>query len=125
MSTPPGYPTVSPYFIVSDARATLAFLRDLFGGEVLRTHADDEGRVRHAEVRIDDSVVMLADAAPEWPPQPAHAHVYVADVDATYAKALELGAESVQEPVRKDDPDKRGGVKGRGGVTWWIATPGS
>jgi uncharacterized glyoxalase superfamily protein PhnB len=49
-------------------------------------------------------------------------HVYVRDVDATYRRALEAGATSVQEPVQKGDPDKRGGVKDAGGTTWWIAT---
>jgi uncharacterized glyoxalase superfamily protein PhnB len=54
---------------------------------------------------------------------PAHVHVYVPDVDATYAAALAAGATSVQTPdQRKDDEDKRGGVKDPGGTTWWIAT---
>jgi uncharacterized glyoxalase superfamily protein PhnB len=77
----------------------------------------------HAEVRIDDTVVMLADPpAPDRTPVPAHVHVYVEDVDATYRRALEAGAASVQEPVQKRDEDKRGGVKDSGGTTWWIAT---
>jgi len=49
-------------------------------------------------------------------------HVYVSDVDATYARALKAGAESVQVPEKKDDEDKRGGVKDAGGTTWWIST---
>ena len=48
--------------------------------------------------------------------------VDVEDVDATYRRGLEAGATSVQEPVRKEDPDKRGGIKDAGGTTWWIAT---
>ena len=76
----------------------------------------------HAEVRIDDTVVMIADAADGWPPVASHVHVYVPDVDATYKRALGAGATSVQEPVKKQDADKRGGVKDAGGTTWWIAT---
>lgn len=76
----------------------------------------------HAEVRIDDTVVMIADGVDGWPPVPSHVHVYVRDVDATYRRALEAGAKSVQEPVKKEDPDKRGGVKDAGGTTWWIGT---
>jgi uncharacterized glyoxalase superfamily protein PhnB len=49
-------------------------------------------------------------------------HVYVSDVDAAYRRALAAGATSVQEPVKKEDEDKRGGVKDAGGTTWWIAT---
>ena len=44
------------------------------------------------------------------------------DVDAAFRRAIEAGATAVQEPVQKDDPDKRGGVKDAGGTTWWIAT---
>ena len=47
-------------------------------------------------------------------------HVYVEDVDATYHRALAHGATSVQPPIKKDDPDKRGGVKDAGGTPWWI-----
>lgn len=52
----------------------------------------------------------------------AAVHIYVQDVDATYRRALRAGAASVQEPVKKQDEDKRGGVKDAGGTTWWIAT---
>ena len=44
------------------------------------------------------------------------------NVDETYKRALEAGAEPVQELVKKEDEDKRGGVKDTGGTTWWIAT---
>jgi len=49
-------------------------------------------------------------------------HIYVFDVDTTYGRALEAGAASVQAPIKKQDEDKRGGVKDAGGTTWWIAT---
>jgi uncharacterized glyoxalase superfamily protein PhnB len=119
---PHGYTTVSPYLIVDGAGATIDFLVRVFGAVELRRFAGDAGKVMHAEVGIDDTVVMLADGAEGWPPVPSHVHVYVVDVDDTYRRALEAGATSVQEPVKKDDPDKRGGVKDPGGTTWWIAT---
>ena len=119
---PEGYTTVSPYLIVHGAAATIEFLQRVFDATELRRYPNAEGRVMHAEVRIGDSVVMVADAAPQWPALPAHVHVYVPDVDATYRRALQAGAEPVQEPVRKQDEDKRGGVKDAGGTTWWIAT---
>jgi PhnB protein len=119
---PPGYNVACPDLIVSDAAATITFLESTFGAVVLSRHPDETGRLRHAELRIDDSIVMLADSAPDWPPMPSHVHVYVPDVDATYARALAAGGVSVQAPVRKDDEDKRGGVKDAGGTTWWIAT---
>ncbi len=119
---PEGHNSAAAYLIVKDAAGTIAFLQAVFGATTLRTHPDPSGRLRHAEVRIDDTVLMLADSAPEWPPMPAYVHVYVPDVDATYARALQAGGTSVQEPVKKDDEDKRGGVMDVGGTTWWIAT---
>ncbi len=121
---PEGYNSVSPYLIVSDARATLEFLRAVFGAEPLRLMPRDDGSLMHAEVRIGDSVIMFADAVEGWPAVPAYVHVYVPDVDASYRGALEAGGTSVMEPTRKggDDPDKRGGVTDPGGTTWWLAT---
>ncbi len=119
---PAGYSTVSPYLIVDGASNTIDFLTRVFGGTELRRFPDAAGRLMHAEVRIEDTVVMLADGGEGWPPVPAYVHLYVRDVDATYRQALEAGAVSVQEPVKKEDEDKRGGVKDAGGTTWWIAT---
>ncbi|MCB0252596.1 MAG: VOC family protein [Anaerolineae bacterium] len=119
---PENYNTVSPYLIVADAPATIAFLERVFDAAEIRRFPRPDGKLMHAEVRIDDTVVMLADSVEGWPPVPSYVHVYVADVDAVYQRALEAGAESVQEPVQKQDEDKRGGVKDSGGTTWWIAT---
>jgi PhnB protein len=119
---PQAYNSVSPYLIVDGASRTIDFLVQVFDAVELRRFPDPAGKIMHAEVRIDDTVVMLADAAAEWPPTPASVHIYVPDVEATYRRALAAGATSVQEPVKKDDADKRGGVKDAGGTTWWIAT---
>ena len=119
---PDSYNSVSPYLIVSGASGTIDFLTRVFGAVELRRFADPSGGIMHAEVRIDDAVVMIADGTDGWPPVASHVHVYVPDVDATYAKALDAGASSVQAPVKKEDDDKRGGVKDAGGTTWWIAT---
>ena len=119
---PESYSTVSPYLIVDGASRTIDFLKEVFDATELRRFPDPSGRVMHAEVRIGDAVVMLADGADAWPPMPSYVHVYVSDVDVTYKRALAAGATSVQEPVQKEDEDKRGGVKDAGGTTWWIAT---
>lgn len=119
---PVGYTAVSPYLVVDGAAGTIGFLAKVFGAIELRRFPGPGGRIMHAEVRIDDSVIMLADGSETWPPTPAHVHVYVKDVDATYQAALAAGVTSVQEPVKKDDADKRGGVRDAGGTTWWIAT---
>ncbi len=119
---PLGYTTVSPYLVVDGASQTIDFLIRVFGAVELRRFPDSTGKLMHAEVRIDDTVVMLADGGEGWPPVQSHVHIYVSEVDAVYRRALEAGATPVQEPVKKDDDDKRGGVRDAGGTTWWIAT---
>lgn len=119
---PEHYNSVSPYLMVSGADKTIEFLKQVFDATELRRYPDERGRVMHAEVKIDDAVLMLADATEEWPPIPCYVHIYVKDVDATYQRAIAAGATSVQEPIKKEDADKRGGVKDAGGTTWWIGT---
>jgi PhnB protein len=119
---PAGYNSVSPYLIMDSASKTIDFLVQVFRGKELRRFTDDSNRIMHAEVQVDDTVIMIADAAEGWPAIAAHVHIYVPDVDEVYKASLAAGAESVQEPVKKSDPDKRGGVKDSGGTTWWIAT---
>lgn len=58
---PNGYNTVSPYLIVNGASGTIEFLKRVFGAVELRRFLDDAGKVMHAEVRLDDTVVMIAD----------------------------------------------------------------
>lgn len=120
---PEGYNSASPYLIVSGASATIDFLKRTFDAiELRRFPAAGGAGIMHAEVRIGDTVIMIADGTEGWLPLTAHVHVYVADVDDTYRRALHNGAISVQEPVKKQDEDKRGGIKDAGGTTWWIAT---
>lgn len=119
---PEGYTSVAPYLVVDGAVQTLDFLVRVFDAEELRKFSGPDGRLMHAEVRIDDTVIMMGDAAEGWPAHPSHVHIYVPDVDVTYKRALEAGATSLQEPIQKDDPDKRGGFKDPIGTSWWIAT---
>lgn len=119
---PADHSTVSPYLIVDGADRTIEFLTTVFDAELIFRMADASGNVQHAEVRIDDTVLMLVDGMEGWPSRPAHVYVYVPDVDATYQRAIEAGAESLQEPAKRDDPDRRCCVKDAGGTTWWIAT---
>ena len=119
---PEDYSTVSPYLVVNGATRTIEFLEKVFNAKNLRKISSPDGKIIHAEMLIDDTVVMLTDGAEGWPPIPAHVHVYVSDVDETYKRALEIGAASVQSPLKKEDENKRGAVKDSGGTTWWIAT---
>lgn len=125
MSTPykpEGYNTASPYLIVNNARLVADFLQDVFAATVLRKFERPDGSIKHLEVKIEDSVIMIGESVEHWPANSMHLHVYVRDVDATYNQALATGATSLQEPAQQDDPDRRAGVVGPGGNSWWFAT---
>lgn len=116
---PHAYTSLAPYLLVADAKATLAFLAATFGAEPLRIVHREDGSIMHAEARVDDTVLMMGEVRES---QPSHVHVYVPDVDATFARALAAGGVEVQAPVEKGDGDRRGGVTGPNGTTWWIST---
>ena len=120
---PKGYNSASPYLLVKNADATIDFLKKIFDAKTLRRINRDDGSVMHAEVLLDDSVIMMGEAMENWPPVSSHVHVYVPDVDATYRKALTAGGSSIMEPAqRSDEDDKRGGVLDPNGINWWFGT---
>lgn len=120
---PDGYSSISPYIVADRVQPVIDFLKQAFGATELRRYDRPDGSVMHAEVKIDDSVVMLADGSAAYPAFPIWLHLYVRDVDASYRRALAAGGVSVQEPQRKSgDPDRRGGVRDPAGNSWWIST---
>lgn len=119
---PPDTPALAPYLVVPDPAALIEFLTKLFGArEVMRIHRAD-GSIMHAEVRIRDSAVMIGGATAQFPASSAGLHVYVEDVDATHAKALELGGQEIMPPTEAGDGDRRGGILDAAGNQWWIAS---
>jgi PhnB protein len=120
---PRSYSSVSPYLVVAGAQKVIDFAKAVFGATELRRYDMPDGSIMHAEIRIDDTVIMLGDGGAAFPPIASLIHVYVADVDAVYERALEAGATVVEAPkIREGDPDKRGSVKDPCGNTWAIAT---
>jgi PhnB protein len=120
---PENYNSVSVYIVAENARRVIDFLKKTFDAADLRRFDMPDGKIMHAEVRVGDTVVMIADAGGAYPAFPVWLHVYVPDAQATYKRALLAGGVSVQEPVQKQsDPDLRGGIKDPCGNTWWIST---
>jgi PhnB protein len=117
------YRTVTPYLVVSDADAELAFLKTAFGGTEINCQRNPDNKVMHAEIRIGDSLVMLGQAGGRWTPRSAALYLWVDDVDATYARALRAGATSESEPEDKPYGHRNAGVIDQNGVTWWIGAP--
>lgn len=120
---PAGYNSVSPYFIVPEAQRFVDLMKALFNAKELRRYPMPDGSIAHAELMLDDTVVMLGQSSERWPPVPIVMHVYVPDVDAAYAKALALGCEAVEPPKQRDgDPDRRASFKDYAGNWWSVGT---
>ena len=119
---PEGYHSLTPIVSVEGASSLIDFLRQVFDAEEEERFTGSDGRIRHAEVRIGDSIIMINDATPEFPAVPAMINVYTEDVDAAYKRALREGATSLREPSDQFYGDRTGGVKDQYGNQWWIAT---
>lgn len=130
---PEGFHTATPYLICGgDAAAAIDFYKEVFGATELFRQSDPNGGIRHAEFKIGDSPVMIADEAREFPEirspltlggSPVHVFLYVEDVDSTMERATTAGAQ-VSEPVedRPLEGDRRGGFKDPFGFVWYVAT---
>jgi PhnB protein len=127
---PEGYHSVTPYLIVKDAARALEFYGKAFGATEVMRFMQPDGRVGHAEIRIGDSHVMLADEFPEIgakSPQtiggtPVTIMLYVEDVDAVVDRAVKAGA-TLTRPVQDQFyGDRSGGVTDPFGHSWFVAT---
>jgi PhnB protein len=106
---------VTPRIFAEGADALVEFVREVFGA------SGDYRDSRPTELKIGDSIVMIADASARRP-TPAFLYVYVADADATYQRALDAGATSIEAPSDTPYGDRRGMVEDRWGNVWQIAT---
>ena len=112
---PEGRHTVTPRIVARDAKGLVGFLKHVFGAQ---------GKYRESapsEIRIGDSIVMISDAGVR-PVMTAFLYVYVADTDATYRRALDAGARSLEEPAPMPYGDRRCMVEDKWGNTWQVAT---
>jgi PhnB protein len=126
---PEGYHSVTPYLILSGAGDAIAFYEKALGAEELRL-ADPGGTVHHAEIRIGDSRIMLAEEHPEigaLSPKtvggsPVSIHLYVEDVDTAVERAVAVGAKLVRPVADQFYGDRVGGIEDPFGYRWFIAT---
>jgi PhnB protein len=127
---PDGYHTASPYLIVANAAAALEFYRSAFGATLKRRLRTPDGQVMHAEIRIGDSIVMLADEFPSheafgpdhFGGSPVSVVLYVENADTLYAQALGAGATSVRPMVDQPFGDRSGTIRDPFGHRWTLTT---
>jgi PhnB protein len=130
---PDGYHSLTPYISVQGAKEALAFYKRALGAEELYRLNMPDGRVGHAEIQIGDSRLMLADEMLDMPDAVARSprtlggttfglHVYVANVDAAFQRALDAGA-TVKRPVQDQFyGDRTGTFADPFGHVWTLAT---
>jgi PhnB protein len=129
-STPAGYHSVTPSIIVPDAAQAIDFYTRAFGAEEVNRMPAPDGSIMHAEIRIGDSIIMLGEENEQWGTKsplstngnPGSLHIYVADADAAFARAVGAGA-TVRYPL--EDVfwgDRYGKVADPFGHEWGIAT---
>jgi PhnB protein len=114
-TVPEGWHTVTPRIVVRDEEKLVGFLKQAFGAT-----GEFRGSIP-SEIRIGDSTIMISGAGPR-DVMTAFLYVYVDDVDATYRRAVEAGAISIEEPQEMPYGDRRGMVRDAWGNTWQIAT---
>ena len=127
---PEGYPRVIPYLAINGAADALEFYKDVLGANERMRRPTPDGKIGHAELEIGDSVIMLADESPDMGNKgpaslggtPVSIMVYVEDVDATFAKALQTGAKEVQPVEDKFYGDRSGTFDDPWGHQWHVAS---
>jgi PhnB protein len=127
---PTGYHSVTPYLIVKNAAAALEFYKKAFGAVELMRFPGPGGKIMHAEVKIGDSPVMLADEMPEEGhvgPQTlggvgVSMMLYVEDVDARFAQAIAAGATIKRAVQDQFYGDRSGTLVDPFGHVWSIST---
>jgi uncharacterized glyoxalase superfamily protein PhnB len=123
---------LAPYICVRNARAAIEFYKDAFGAtEVIPALVGDDGRIGHADLSVGESHFMLSDEHPEinvLSPEtlggtPFTMQLYVDDVDAVFARAVELGATATYEPADMFYGDRSAGIIDPFGHKWSLQSP--
>ena len=129
-SIPEGYHTATPYLIIGGAAAAIEFYKRAFGAIELFRFPTPDGKIGHAEIKVGDSPIMLADEHPDMGYKgpkslggsPVSLMIYVEDVDGVFNQAIAAGA-TVQEAVQdKFYGDRSGTLVDPFGHVWHVAT---
>lgn len=127
---PKGVHTVTPNLVVRNAAGAIDFYKKVFGAQEVARLEKSDGRIWHAELRIDDSVLFLSDELPHSsvraPSPEAFAstaiRIYVEDVDAVFRRALDAGARSIRDVSDMFWGDRLGILDDPFGHTWVVST---
>lgn len=123
---PKNYNSLSPYLIVDNAQKMVDLLKTLFNAQELRRFNREDGKIAHVEMKLDDSILMIADSTEDYKANKTMMHMYVPDVFKTFKKAIDIGCKVIEEPKKsEEDPDTRGSFYDFAGNYWAIGTQNS
>jgi uncharacterized glyoxalase superfamily protein PhnB len=121
MTIPKDSHSINSFFLVTDGERMVAFLKTVFGATLVERHNRPDGTIIHADLRLGDSRIMLAEAVTEYPARGQMVYVYVDDPDATHALALKHGAKQLNPVADQEYGDRTGGFADPDGNWWWVA----
>lgn len=116
----PGFLNVTPFLVAEKGLELLEFIEQAFGA--IETFRDVSTSGMHAEVSIDGCMLAVGSFGAGGPTHPAALHLHVPDVDATYQRALELGATSISAPIDQPYGERGAGIRDLAGNVWYLAT---
>jgi PhnB protein len=127
---PDGYHSITPYLMINGATEAIEFYKQAFGATEIFRLSHPNGQIGHAEIKIGDSSIMLADPCEQGAFQAPQSlggssvalHVYVEDVDARFAQAISAGAKAVKPVFDQFYGDRTGTLQDPFGHIWFIAT---
>lgn len=127
---PKGYHSITPYLIINDAARAIDFYKKAFGAKEIMRMEQPGGKIGHAELKIGDAKIMLADEHPEIDarsPQsyggtPVGIHLYIKNVDSIVNKAVSNGAKLVNPVENRFYGDRSGTLEDPYGHKWYVST---
>ncbi|RDI39066.1 VOC family protein [Aquicella lusitana] len=127
---PQGYNSITPYLIVNNAAKAIEFYKKLFDAKEVMRMDQPDGKVGHAELRIGDAKIMLADEYPEMDARapeafggsPVGIHLYIKEVDTVVEKALRAGSTLMRPVETMFYGDRTGTLIDPYGHKWYVST---
>lgn len=130
LTTPKGYHSITPYMIIQNAAKAIEFYKKAFSAKEALRMEQPGGKIGHAEIKIGDAKIMLADECPEMQARspeafggsPMMIHLYVKNADAVIAKAVSLGAKLTRPAENMFYGDRSGMIEDPFGYKWCVST---
>ena len=121
MYVPEGFAVVTPYIFADGADAYVQFLQAAFGAREIGRSIAPNGRIANCQLKFGTATIMVSEASEQFPASSAALYLYVADADASMARAEQAGADRIMDVADMPYGDRQGGVRDPSGNIWWVS----